>query len=70
MNGEVYHFYKRTIRPKDYEVYFHHNGIVGYKKELKGKQLFFKGTEMELLKYYRNLKIPRKVNSNGALINY
>lgn len=70
MDNNIYYFYDKKTRPSDYEVYFHSIGIVGYKKKQKNKHLYFKGTERDLLNYYKERKIPRVIHSKGTLVNY
>lgn len=68
--SKKYYFYRRTIRPDDYEVYLHGSGIVGYSEEKKNKSLYFKGTQRELKEYMKNSKIPRRIESKNTLIGY
>lgn len=70
MDNTIYYFYNKSIRPDDYDIYFHRIGIVGYKKERKSERLYFKGTERELLDYNKNNKIPRVIRSKRMLVNY
>lgn len=70
MDDTIYYFYDKKVRPKDYEIYFHAIGIVGYKEEKIGEHLYLMGTERDLLNYNKKRKIPRVVHSKGTLVNY
>lgn len=70
LNEDEFYFYSRKVRPKDYEVYFYAQGIVGYREEKENQKLYFKGTEKELMDYHKNRKVPRVIHSKGTLVNY
>lgn len=65
-----YYFYRKTIRPDDYEIYLYGSGIVGYTKERPEQSLYFKGTEKGLQDYMKNQFVPRRVESKSTLVSY